>query len=69
MTSNLDCRLKSYNRLSKNGWTKKFRPWVMIHKEDFNTKTEALKRDEELNSYKGREFNCNHIIKGLNTGY
>ncbi len=62
MTSNLEQRLLSHNELSKKGWTIKFRPWKMVYKESFQTKQEALKREKELKSFRGREFIRNQII-------
>ena len=56
MTTNLEQRFVSHNELSNKGWTKKFRPWEIIYKDEFSTKIEALKREKELKSYKGREF-------------
>ena len=55
-TSNLEQRIKSHNELSKKGWTLKFRPWEVIHQEEFATIMEAMKREKELKSYQGREW-------------
>ncbi|MCB9245576.1 MAG: GIY-YIG nuclease family protein [Flavobacteriales bacterium] len=55
-TSDLNARLLAHNQLAKKGWTIKFRPWVLIHSEDFNTKSEALRREKALKSAKGRQF-------------
>ncbi|MCI0449145.1 MAG: GIY-YIG nuclease family protein [Chlorobi bacterium] len=61
MTTNLNQRFLSHNVLSNKGWTKKFRPWEIVYKEEFSTKSEALKREKELKSFKGREFIRNQI--------
>ncbi len=55
-TSNLVQRLISHNELGKKGWTIKFRPWVLIHKEEFDFKSEAMKREKELKTAAGRTF-------------
>jgi len=55
-TSNLHQRLISHNELSTKGWTIKFRPWKLIYKEEYETKSEAMKREKQLKSYKGRTF-------------
>lgn len=55
-TSNLIERFKSHNYLSKNGYTIKFRPWIVIHVEFFTTKSEALKREKLFKTGKGREL-------------
>ncbi|MFY0674360.1 MAG: GIY-YIG nuclease family protein [Bacteroidia bacterium] len=55
-TSNLEQRLLSHNELGKKGWTIKFRPWKVLYTEGFETKAEAMKREKQLKSAKGREF-------------
>ena len=55
-TSNLVQRLLSHNKLGQKGWTKNFRPWILIHSEEFTTKPEAMKREKQLKSGKGREW-------------
>jgi putative endonuclease len=55
-TSDLQARLQSHNELATKGWTIRFRPWVLIHSESFETKAEALKREKELKSASGRKF-------------
>ncbi|HEX6193328.1 MAG TPA: GIY-YIG nuclease family protein [Chitinophagaceae bacterium] len=55
-TSNFDERFKSHNELGSKGWTVKFRPWTLIHKEIFESKSLAMKREKELKSAKGREW-------------
>ena len=55
-TSDLKKRLDSHNFLAKKGWTIKFRPWELIYTEEFETKIEAMKREKELKTARGREF-------------
>jgi len=55
-TSNLDQRLISHNQTAIKGWTIKFRPWELFYYEVFGTKVEAMKREKELKTAKGREF-------------
>jgi len=62
-TSNLQQRLISHNELATKGWTIKFRPWKLIYKEEYETKSEAMKREKQLKSYKGRTFIRNLIDK------
>jgi len=51
-TSNIDDRLKYHNNgLVKS--TKNFRPWNLIHSENFETRSEACKRELEIKNYKG----------------
>ncbi len=55
-TSNLDERLKSHNKLAKKGYTVRYRPWALIYSEVFDAKKEAMTREKQLKSAKGREF-------------
>ena len=55
-TSNLQQRLLSHNELATKGWTIKFRPWKLIYKEEYESKSEAMKREKQLKSYQGRMF-------------
>ena len=54
MTSNLEERFKSHNELGKKGWTKNFRPWIIIYKEEYADKKMALKREKQLKGAAGR---------------
>ncbi|MAO63802.1 MAG: endonuclease [Balneola sp.] len=55
-TSNLEQRLLSHNKLGKKGWTIKYRPWELVFTEAFETKKEAMMREKQLKSAKGREY-------------
>ena len=55
-TSNLEERLLSHNQLSKKGYTVKYRPWELFYTENCETKAEAMKRENQLKSARGREF-------------
>jgi putative endonuclease len=63
-TSNLEKRFLSHNELGIKGWTKNFRPWKIIHTETFAAKVEAMKREKQLKSSKGRET-IREIIKAM----
>jgi putative endonuclease len=63
-TSNLEQRLKSHNELATKGYTLKFRPWNLVLQEEFETKREAMKREKQLKSSKGREFIWERINSG-----
>jgi len=62
-TGNLEQRLLSHNTLGKKGWTIKFRPWELIYHQKFDTKEEAMAREKELKSGKGREWIWNELLK------
>ncbi len=55
-TSDINNRMLSHNSLATKGYTIKYRPWEIIHTEVFDSKAEALKREKQLKSAKGREF-------------
>ncbi|WP_423129975.1 GIY-YIG nuclease family protein [Gaoshiqia sp. Z1-71] len=55
MTCDLKKRVFAHNHLPK-GWTKNFRPWKLVHSEEFLLKADALKREKELKSHRGRDF-------------
>ena len=62
-TSKLKQRFLSHNQLGNKGWTIKFRPWVIIHTELFELKSQALLREKQLKSAAGRRFIREHILK------
>ena len=62
-TSDLKQRLLSHNIFAKKGYTVKYRPWILIYSEEFNSKAEAMKREKELKSAKGRDFIWSLIAK------
>ena len=62
-TSNLEQRFLSHNELGKKGWTIHFRPWKIIHTEEFETKKEALKREKQLKSSRGRNWIRQELVK------
>ncbi|MFH1525997.1 MAG: GIY-YIG nuclease family protein [Bacteroidota bacterium] len=62
-TSDIIKRLPQHNAgLSKH--TKKYRPWEIIHTEEFSTRSEAMKREKELKSHQGRNFIRKTLLNG-----
>ncbi len=59
-TSDIEKRMLSHNQLATKGYTIKYRPWKIIYTEIFESKSEALKREKQLKSAKGRLF-----VRGL----
>jgi putative endonuclease len=55
-TSDLPNRFLSHNELATKGYTIRYRPWVIIHTEEFSTKTEAIIREKQLKNATGRQF-------------
>ena len=62
MTSDLITRYQFHNFKSTKGYTLKYRPWTVIHVEFFKTKKEALIRERELKSGKGRDWVKKNIL-------
>jgi len=55
-TSNLIERFKSHNSLGKKGYTIKYRPWIVVHIEFFESRSEALRREKTLKQGQGRKW-------------
>ena len=55
-TSDLEQRMLSHNKLGKKEWTIKFRPWDLVFTEEFDSKDQAMRREKQLKSAKGRAF-------------
>ena len=53
---NLISRFHSHNSFAKKGYTVRYRPWIVIHVEFYNSIMEALKREKQLKSNRGRMF-------------
>lgn len=56
MTDNLERRLVEHNNKELSFWTKRGTEWKLIYKEEFDNKTEALKREKWLKTRIGREY-------------
>jgi len=55
-TDKLERRIVEHNEGLLSVYTKRYRPWQIIYTEVFATRTQALKREKQLKSQKGREF-------------
>lgn len=55
-TDNLERRLFEHNNGLLSTYTKRYKPWQIIYTEEYQTRNEALKREKQLKSQKGREF-------------
>ena len=63
ITSDLEDRFKSHNELATKGFTGKYRPWIIVYTEQHQSKSEALKRDKQLKSSRGRHFIRSKILE------
>ncbi|PLS82092.1 endonuclease [Candidatus Saccharibacteria bacterium] len=56
-TANIDKRMQEHNQHTFKGFTARFQgSWELIFKESTATRSEALKREKQLKSFRGREF-------------
>ncbi len=56
-TENFDIRLQLHNSKAFKGYTSRFPgSWELIYSESAATRQEALRREKQLKSQKGREF-------------
>jgi len=53
-TSNLSARIEQHNTNASQS-TKNHGPWELIHQEDFRSRSEAVRRERELKTGKGRD--------------
>jgi putative endonuclease len=61
-TRDVSGRVELHNCRVFKGYTSRFRgEWKVIYTESFSTRAEALLREKQLKSYKGREFIKTHI--------
>jgi len=54
-TSDLEERLKRHNE-QRSKYTRSRVPWKLIYKEVSSTRSEAMKREQEIKGKKGREY-------------
>jgi len=54
-TDNIERRLSEHNA-GRSKFTSSYKPWEIIHKEEFVGKSEAIKRERFLKSKAGRKF-------------
>ncbi len=55
-TDNMRKRLFEHNNGLLGRYTKSFRPWVILYSEKFTTRAEAMKREKQLKSSRGRSW-------------
>ena len=64
-TMDIELRLKQHNDTEYKHlgrYTKQNKgPWKLMYTEVFSARTEALRRERQLKSFRGREFIKNHI--------
>jgi putative endonuclease len=55
-TSNPEQRLISHNHPRNKGWTTKYAPWIVVYSENYNSKRDAMAREKQFKSCRGRDF-------------
>jgi len=55
-SSDFEDRLISHNEKATKGWTVKYRPWEMVFTEEFESKKQAMAREKQLKSSRGRAY-------------
>ena len=61
-TIDISLRLTQHNTGTFKGYTSRFQgEWELIYTEEVPTRTEALLREKQLKSYRGREYIKTHI--------
>jgi len=56
ITDNLERRLAEHNDKTFSFWTKRGTNWKLVYKEDFESKTEAFRRERWLKTGVGRDY-------------
>ena len=54
-TNNVERRLQEHNVTESTGFTLRYRPWTIIHTEQFETKQLAMAREKFFKTGKGRD--------------
>ena len=57
-TSDLEARISQHNdplNSKRKTTAKNNGPWILVHSESFNSKTEAIKREKQIKSWKSRK--------------
>ena len=67
-TKDLRQRLYLHNtKTFKRSYTSRFSGmWELVYKEEFQTRKEAIKREKQLKSFRGRQYIKNVIIASVN---
>ena len=61
-TSNLENRLTCHNS-GKVRSTKHYVPWELVYSEQFTSRSDAMKRELEFKSHKGRDFIRQQLVR------
>ena len=62
MTGDIERRLAQHNA-GLNFYTKQYLPWIIVHKEQYDTLSDARRREKYLKSAAGRRFLKANVFK------
>jgi len=62
ITDNIERRLKQHNN-GYHAYTKRYKPWTLIHLENYENRIEARKREKYLKTAVGRRWIKNSYLK------
>ena len=60
-TAHLAERLRRHNE-GRSQYTRAKVPWSLVHKEEYLTRSEAMKREQELKNKKNRDY-IKHLVR------
>ena len=66
-TENVEERLEKHNR-PHSGFTGRGIPWKLVYSEKFDSKSESMKREKEIKSWKNRKL-VEELISNNSVGY
>ena len=52
-TDNVEHRIAEHNSKQYRGWTNRYKNWLLVHCEEFASRTEALMRERQIKKMKG----------------
>jgi putative endonuclease len=55
-TEDIERRLIEHNNGLLSTYTKRYQPWEVIYAEEFETRSEAMRREKQLKTSRGRAF-------------
>jgi len=61
-SSQVATRLHFHNHGPTKGWTARYRPWELVHSEEFATRSEAVMREKQLKSARGRRWIWEEVV-------
>ena len=66
-TESLIQRFYSHNKLSNDSYTRSYRPWKVIYVEYYDSRVDALRREKQLKTGKGRDWLRNSQLTLMKT--